>query len=631
MGTERHPLYPDAWRTSPGLTIAEPARVGVLLHAWYGELLPELFDQLKAVPVPFDLIVTHPPEVSVDVPAGLGRMRHARVLEIDNRGRDIWPTLAAVNSGVLDPYLLLLKVHTKQSPWRAEHVGLQGDGATWRRGLLDQLLGSEANVAAVLRAFRQDSGLGVVTADGSVLGPEFWGDNEDTTHQLARRLEMSVDDAQLSFPAGSMYWCRGVVLQGLRSLNATAQDFEPESGQVNQTTAHAVERLVGLVTSEAGLHCAERSEIADVPGDLSWRAFADGPLVPRARFVPFYLPQFHPFPENDRWWGAGFTEWTNVTAAKPVYHGHHQPKLPSDLGFYDLRLDETRAAQAELAAFGGVEGFMYYYYWFAGKRLMSRPIESLLASDLDFPFCIMWANENWTRKWDGESQDVLLGQDYDSHPASEFMTDVVEFLRDPRYLAIDGRKVVAVYKPGQMADFAAVAREWRHIARREGVGELYLMAVDVGESIGGLRVGEDAGLDGSLGFPPHNSSWGWVDGATIGVRNGFSGKGLSYSVMADAGVSAAWRNLPAGHHPGAMVTFDNTPRRPLASDFWYGSNPYAFHRWVQGLVTAVSDRDRDRRLVFLNAWNEWAEGAVLEPSTRHGRGYLLALRSIAFS
>jgi lipopolysaccharide biosynthesis protein len=630
-GTERVPLYPDGWRTRPGVTVENPALVAVALHVYYADLLPELLEQLEHIPVEFDLIVTNSSGTELSIPSTVGRMRNSRVLDIENRGRDIWPTVAAVNSGVLDPYLLILKVHTKQSAWRSGHAQLAGDGDTWRASFIKELLGSRENVVQILNAFRHDSSLGVVTADGSVLGPEFWGDNEATTHQLARRLEMTVDDRTLVFAAGSMYWCRGLVLQGLRSLNMSQPDFEEEAGQQNATTAHAVERLIGLATAEAGLRTVERSAAPSGSDDHAWEFFHGGRLTPRARFVPFYLPQFHPFPENDAWWGRGFTEWTNVTTAKPVYHGHDQPKLPTDLGFYDLRLDETRTAQAELASFAGVEGFMYYYYWFSGRRLMSRPIEALKNSDLDFPFCIMWANENWTRRWDGEEDDVLLGQDYDAHPASQFMEDILEFLHDPRYLTIDGRKVVAVYKPAQMADFAEVAKEWRQIARKAGLGEIFLMNVDVGESIGGLHSPEEAGLDGALGFPPHNSSWSWVNGADIGVRGGFTGMGMSYPVMADAGVEAAWRRLARNYYPGAMVTFDNTPRRPMSSHFWYGSNPYVFHRWLHGLVTGVSDRDREHRVIFLNAWNEWAEGAVLEPSNRHGRGYLNALRAAAFS
>jgi lipopolysaccharide biosynthesis protein len=630
-GSGRITGYPDHWRTRPGVIIENPARVAVLLHVYFPELVGEILDQLATIPVDFDLIVTNSSGRPVTIDTPLGRVRNIKVLTLGNHGRDIWPTVAAINSGVLDPYLVILKVHTKKSVWRAEHAELAGDGASWRQSFIDQLLGSEQNVSDILTAFRTDSSLGVVTADGSVLGPEFWGDNERNTAELARRLEMDLDEAGLRFAAGSVYWCRGIVLQGLRALNMCEADFEPESGQVNATTAHAVERLIGVVTTEAGLRTEERSAVhgGNIGGLTS---LGDDTLRPRARFVPFYLPQFHPFPENDTWWGKGFTEWTNAAAARPVYHGHYQPRLPTELGFYDLRIDEVREAQAALARFGGIDGFMYYYYWFAGRRLMSRPIEALLASDLDFPFCIMWANENWTRKWDGSSSDVLIGQDYDLVPPSRFLDDIAEFLADPRYLRIEGRPVLSVYRPNQMTDFPSVAREWRRLAKEKGIGELYLLHVDVGASMEGIESDSaESGFDGSMAFPPHNHAWHGVDGAKIGLRPGFGGNGMLYAEMVDDSVGQSWRDLDPDHYPGAMVTFDNTARRQNASDFWYGSNPYRFRRWLSALATAVSDRPRDHRLVFINAWNEWAEAAVLEPTDRHGRSYLLAVRDVAFS
>lgn len=624
--------YPDVWRTDPGLKIDNPARVAVLLHVYFPDLLQHILTQLRHLPLDYDLIITNSSGRDISVDGEFGRLRSHRVFVIPNRGRDIWPTIAIVNSGILDPYLLVLKIHTKKSVWRADHAQLAGDGARWLQSFIDQLLGDPGNVSDILSAFREDPTVGVVTAGDSVLGPDFWGDNQRNTKELARRMEMDVDEDALRFPAGSVYWCRGIVLQGLRALALTEVDFEPEGGQVNATVAHAVERLIGIVTTEAGLRTVERSALATSNGSQAWQALDGRPLRPRVRFVPFYLPQFHPFPENNQWWGTGFTEWSNVAAARPVYHGHYQPRLPTDLGFYDLRLNETRSAQAELASFAGIEGFMYYYYWFAGRRLMSEPIESLLKSDLDFPFCIMWANENWTRRWDGSSSDVLIGQDYDRVPPAAFLDDVAEFLADPRYLTIEGRPVLAVYRPNQMVDFPAVAREWREIARRRGLGELYLLHVDVGADMEGIegQTGEN-GFDGSLAFPPHNHLWSWVDGETIGVRPGFAGNGLSYSDLVEDAVLRAWDELDPDHYPGAMVTFDNTARRQNASDFWYGSNPYRFRRWLGALATAVGDREREHRLVFVNAWNEWAEAAALEPTERHGRSYLLALRDVALS
>jgi lipopolysaccharide biosynthesis protein len=424
-----------------------------------------------------------------------------------------------------------------------------------------------------------------------------------------------------------MYWIRGFVLQGLRSLALTADDFAEEAGQIDGTTAHAVERLVGILSKEAGLRLSDRSSAhggADGVARYSWTQ----PAPCRVRLVPFYLPQFHPFPENDRWWGTGFTEWQNVTAAHPIYPGHEQPLLPSDLGFYDLRLDSVRDAQQDLATAFGIEGFMYYYYWFAGKRLMSMPIEKLAAGSTPKTFCLMWANENWTRRWDGRQSDLLIGQDYDEVPATEFIEDVMDFLRDPRYLTVDGRKVISVYRISQIPDFPAVLEHWRRRAREEGVGELLLVNVDVAKEFDGLdRAAATAGLDGTHWFPPHNAKWDWIDYGDLGADAEFRGNLLSYgSLVRDA--EKRLERLEPGTYPAVMVNFDNTARRQWGADVWHGSNPYTFRRWLAATAHAVEHRTPEQRLVFCNAWNEWAEGAVLEPTVRHGNGYLGAVRDV---
>lgn len=619
--------FPNEWtEVEP---FQRPSRVAVLLHVFYPELVPELVRELAAIPVEFDLIVTNASGAALNPDlSAVPNLRNHIVLEVENHGRDIWPMVQVANSGSLDTYELVLKVHTKRSEWRAEHSVLAGTGEQWRAGLLGSLLGDRENVEAVLSAFAEDPDLGIVTAAGSIHGPEHWGADLALTRELLRRIEMDVDEDALRFPGGSFYWIRAFVLQGLRSLMMTRGDFEAEAGMIDGTTAHAVERSIGLLATEAGLRMAERPDLA-VADRSSWTRFRrDAPRAARVRVIPFYLPQFHATPENDRWWGKGFTEWTNVTAARPVYRGHNQPNLPADLGFYDLRLDEVREQQMDLASAHGVEGFMYYYYWFAGKRLLSMPIDKLHAGTVNKPFCIMWANENWTRRWDGRTSDVLMGQDYAEVPATEFIDDVLHFLADPRYLRVEGRPVLAVYRVGQIPDFPAVAGVWRKRAADAGIGDLLLLNVDVAREFDGLagRLGE-SGLDGSLSFPPHNHRWLWVPHGGKRVDRRFRGNLLSYPAM----VNAACRDLsrlPDDRYPGVMVTFDNTARRQWRSDIWYGSNPYVFRRWLAAARSSVAARDPDRRIVFVNAWNEWAESAVLEPTRRFGRGYLHAVRDV---
>ncbi|MFZ1285849.1 MAG: glycoside hydrolase family 99-like domain-containing protein [Candidatus Phosphoribacter sp.] len=624
--------FPDQWSLREDMPILGPSRVVAVVHVFFPELLDEIIEHLASIPVAFDILVTNASGAAVSIdPSRLPRARHIRVLNVVNRGRDILPLVALVNAGYLDPYELVVKVHTKRSDWRDDHE-LSGSGGQWRAGLLNSLLGSPEQVTGILDAFAGRPDLGMITGDGSVLGPDYWGDNQVNVATLLRRLELGLDEGSLRFVAGSVYWARGFVVQGLRALNLSVEDFEPEAGQVNATTAHAIERILGILAIEAGLRVedvATAGSAAFESGQGS-RFDLDSPRRPRARVFPFFLPQFHPIPENDRWWGKGFTEWTNVAAARPVYLGHHQPKIPRDLGFYDLRTPGIALQQEQLARAHGLEGFMYYYYWFAGRRLLEGPIKRMLDSDTDTPFSIMWANENWTRRWDGQSQDVLIGQDYEAVPARFFIEDVLPFLLDPRYVRINGKCLLSVYRPGQLPDFAEVLDAWRATARLHGI-ELHVVTVDVPGSMNALTTSATSvGLDGVMGFPPHNCHWSHINRAGLAVDPRFTGHLLGYRELVREAERDTRTGLAEGSFPAVMVTFDNTARRQMAGDVWFGSNPYTFRRWLATCVKAVSHRDEQNRVVFVNAWNEWAEGAVLEPSDRFGATYLLACRDVLF-
>jgi lipopolysaccharide biosynthesis protein len=621
---QRRLALPEQWLPAEDRTTAP--RVAVVVHVFFPELVDQIVDSLDVIPVPFDLLVTNASGTRIDItcPAAAS----VRVLEIENHGRDIWPLVQVVNAGLLDTYEIVLKLHTKRSEWRKGHE-LAGSGGQWREALLRDLVGSRAHVSDILGAFAQDPHLGSVTSDESILGPEFWGGNEATTRELARRLELDFEESDLVFAAGSMYWVRGFVLQGLRGLNMSRHDFEEEAGQINATTAHAIERLLGVLVRESGL----RIEGVSATGGKALEDPPYGlPVEPRVRVVPFYLPQYHPVPENDRWWGRGFTEWTNVSSARPVFLGHHQPKLPTTTGFYDLRLPESVALQNDLARSAGVYGFMYYHYWFAGRQILERPLQDRLKSDDPTPFCMMWANENWTRRWDGRSKDVLLGQDYEHVPSSQFIQDALQYLLDPRYLRVDGKAVLAVYRPGQIPNLAETVAAWRKIAEDAGVGGLLLLSVDVDAEFDGLS--EDShrfGFDGTLGFPPHRTTWPPQKPRPLEVDYRFHGNILSYQDTVAEQVASMPLHQGVDTYPGVMVTFDNTARRQWSSDIWYGSNPYSFHRWLLAAAEHVSRRLPEHRMVFVNAWNEWAEGAVLEPQDRYGSSYLLAVRSVVDS
>lgn len=329
-----------------------------------------------------------------------------------------------------------------------------------------------------------------------------------------------------------------------------------------------------------------------------------------ARVIAFYLPQFHPTPENDAWWGKGFTEWTNVAKARPLFAGHYQPHIPANLGFYDLRLPEARHAQAVLADKYGVEAFCYWHYWFAGKRLLHQPFDAVLSSgEPSIPFCLAWANETWSRRWLGEERDVLQKQEYSPSDDLAHARWLLPAFADPRYVRVGGRPVFLIYRPTDLPVPRRTTDVLRAECVRNGLPEPFLIGVSAHSQLDARTLG----FDGTLDFEPH-----------LGVLRDPLGDGLDVYDYAEA------RRLMRREHPypayrTIFVSWDNTARRGRDGIVFVNSSPAAFEAGLRELVEEGSARPLDDRLVFVNAWNEWAEGNHLEPDLRHGVGYLEAL------
>jgi lipopolysaccharide biosynthesis protein len=350
----------------------------------------------------------------------------------------------------------------------------------------------------------------------------------------------------------------------------------------------------------------------------------------KARLIAFYLPQFHPIPENDGWWGKGFTEWTNVARARPLFRGHYQPHLPADLGFYDLRLPETRQAQAELAEAYGVEGFCYWHYWFHGKRLLERPFNEVLSSSQpDFPFCLAWANEPWSRRWLGEERDVLQQQTYSLEDDRNHIRWLVQAFADPRYIQVRGRPMFLVYRPCDLPEPGRTTDLFRGECVRHGLPEPYLLGINGHHPDVDYR---DLGFDGTLDFRPELGALpdSLEDRARLSrflrnVRAGVASAKLKvYDYRAALRLMTKHRRFPV--HPCIVVGWDNTPRRGHNGIIMINSSPEAFESGLSALVWAQMGKPYEDRLVFVNAWNEWAEGNHLEPDLKNGRGYLEAAR-----
>jgi hypothetical protein len=344
--------------------------------------------------------------------------------------------------------------------------------------------------------------------------------------------------------------------------------------------------------------------------------------VGRPKALAFYLPQYHPIPENDEWWGTGFTEWHNVTRARPLFEGHYQPHLPGELGFYDLRVPEVREAQAELARTHGVHGFVYYHYWFKGRRLLERPFEEVLQSGQpNFPFALCWANEEWTRGWDSRTGHVLMQQEFSEQDDRAHIRYLIEAFKDPRYITIDGRPLMLIYRPALLPDLLRTSEIWRTEVQRAGFPDLYLCWVESWGAPSGGKGPEPFGFDASIGFmpvegerlhPPLES----LRGHTI----------LDYESAAEWAISLL--DSPWKRFPSVMVGWDNTARRARGATIYHGATPESYERWLRVTADALTGVRAEENYLFILAWNEWAEGNHLEPDQRYGRAFLEATRSV---
>ncbi len=351
------------------------------------------------------------------------------------------------------------------------------------------------------------------------------------------------------------------------------------------------------------------------------------------RLIAFYLPQYHPIPENDQWWGRGFTEWTNVTRGRPQFRGHYQPHLPADLGFYDLRLPEVRQAQADLAREYGVYGFCYYHYWFNGRRLLERPFQEVLESGKpDFPFCLCWANEKWTREWDGLSDHVLLEQEHSLEDDRRHVRWLADVFADKRYIRVDGKPLFLVYRALLLPKPRETTALWREEAHKRGIGELLLGRV---ESFPDEQTDpREQGFDVAVEFQPDWARLGWLQrrgafwraAAAVGLASKAyqANYVFNYAAIVRAMVEKGDPAYP--RFPCVMPSWDNTARaRTRPATIIKGAAPELYERWLTAVV-ARARRRTGPRVVFVNAWNEWGEGNHLEPDQRFGRGFLEATR-----
>jgi lipopolysaccharide biosynthesis protein len=342
------------------------------------------------------------------------------------------------------------------------------------------------------------------------------------------------------------------------------------------------------------------------------------------KVLAFHLPQYHPIPENDEWWGKGFTEWTKVAKGRALFHGHQQPHLPADLGYYDLRLPEVREHQAELARSAGIDGFVYYHYWFGGQRLLERPVNEILRmGQPDFPFCLCWANESWSRNWDGHNKHILMPQAHCPEDDAQHIEWLLSAFADPRYIKIDGRPLFLIYRAALFPDIRSTLELWRRRAREAGFPDLYLCSVrSFPEELRDVTM---LGFDAAVDFKPNCTDPGprltSHDPLEIGYK---LHRVFRYDQLVTTALNAPIPDYP--FFPSVTPSWDNSVRRAEGGVIFAEATPAKYRHWLEQVLIREYFRPQTEHLVFINAWNEWAEGNHLEPCERWGHAYLEATR-----
>lgn len=403
---------------------------------------------------------------------------------------------------------------------------------------------------------------------------------------------------------------------------------------VNQKRSQKVIFRKGLVIHESMIdnYLQDNINISDIhiinEVLYHYRVNKDSNKLSNVKPIAFYLPQYHAIPENDEWWGKGFTEWTNVRKGKPLFEGHYQPHVPGELGYYNLVEDRSiQYEQIKLAKEYGIYGFCYYYYWFNGKRLLEKPLDNLLADKgLDFPFCICWANETWSRRWDGQEKEILIKQEHNEETDLKFIEDIMPILKDERYIKVDGAPLLLVYRAELFPNLSKTIEKWKEVCKKNGIDNLHVSLV---QSFG-LTDPNIYGGDSAVEFPPHGIITGEISKTMPNLVKEFGGNIYDYRDVVSRYVNK--RPDYYKYFRGTMLSWDNTARRGANSNIFAYADPKEYRKWLTGVIDYTTNyNDDEYQYIFINAWNEWAEGTHLEPDEKYGTQYLQATKDSLYS
>jgi lipopolysaccharide biosynthesis protein len=620
------PFYLDPYKSFTDQP--SPGSIAVHLHLFYADMIPQCVSYLKNIPYGFDLYISTPQSSDVEMiresfSTSLPYVQQIVIERTPNRGRDIAPLIIEFGK-LLSNYDFIAHFHTKKSPHRATLNG-------WFDALMETLCGTPSGIMQIFNLLKSDAKVVYPAGNLMPVWDTGWSDNKDIAKELlAKYSNLSVDDyPYVEFPQGTMFWAKTSSISGLLSLPLSYGDFPEEPIAADATLAHALERLILIyTTAHPGRNYRLESPGLSKESDAYYEAqldYSETIAHDTIKVMAYFLPQFNPNPLNDEWHGKGFTEWHKVRSAQPLFHGHYQQHIPhDDTGYYLLDTSAQLRIQAEQLKKSGVHGFIFYHYWFSGTLILEQPAQMLLReADIAIPFCFCWANENWTRRWDGNEQEILLGQVYSPDDARSFILYLIPFFKDPRYVTMDGRPILYVYRPSAMEYVDEYMSVWREECSLAGVPDPYVIAT----MTRGATAPQDYGMDAAVERVLQD----WTGGAVENIKDQLrpygpiNGSILDYNAVADHYMEKPidtdyvfFRSL--------VPTWDNTARYGSEAFALHGFSVHTFQKWMEHLID-YSERTlpANNRFVIVNAWNEWAEGAHLEPDQRFGYGYLNAI------
>ena len=612
----------DAWKR-----YTQKTRIAVILHLFYPSLWEEIHESLRNFcDIKMHLYVSLVENVSCHLKAEIKKKwgRSAKVVIVKNRGRDMGGAISVINLMDVSKYDYICKIHGKITPHWAHK------GHLWRQDLFSTLIGSNERIKEVLSILETNPKIGMISCDKYT--STAMGSNFKQYCDLCKLLEIeSEGERNCSFFAGSMFWTRADIIQRIKDSKLTPEMFS-NGHNIDGTLAHSLERAVATLTRSMGYNLHGLSPLTELPGTSSNTFEIPEPTICETQSgqikpICFYLPQFHAISENDKWWGKGFTEWTHVKkAVDGIVPGHRLKKPHPDIGYYDLSDTEIRKKQGEIARAHGIYGFCYHHYWFNGKTLLDKPLLLMLADGCpDIKFCFNWANENWTRTWDGLENNVLQKQTYGGEEDwVHHFQYLMGFFMHPNYIKVNNKPVFVIYRANDVPQLGSMIECWNAMAKNIKFDGMHVIAALNNFKGNMWECHPHKNVEGVCEFNPN-----FVNSRTcpfISLENGVN--------MLDN--RERWQSineipkLHPTHYRGTYCGWDNSPRKGTNNSTIFLNDDVPFFQKClerQLMRYGTEENASGERLFFINAWNEWGEGCVLEPEEQLQYSYLEAIQS----